>query len=90
MASTNENSPTCARQIAAPIAYRQGRLGEAEEFLSKAWGLDRNPEIAAHLGEVLWVSGKQDEAMEIWREGVEVGADNPVLLETLERLGITL
>ena len=33
------------------IAYRQGRLAEAEEFLRRAWKLDRNPEIAAHLGE---------------------------------------
>lgn len=72
------------------VAYRRGRLAEAEEFLEKAWGLDRNPEIAAHLGEVLWVSGKQDEAVRIWREGAEVDAENTVLIETLERLGITL
>jgi tetratricopeptide (TPR) repeat protein len=72
------------------IAYRQGRLEEAEEFLRKAWGLDRNPEIAAHLGEVMWFRAKQDEALEIWREGMELDAENPVLKETLERLGITL
>jgi tetratricopeptide (TPR) repeat protein len=72
------------------IAYRQGRMAEAEEFLAKAWGLDRNPEIAAHLGEVLWVIGKQDEARRIWRQGVDVDADNPVLVETLERFGVDL
>jgi tetratricopeptide (TPR) repeat protein len=72
------------------VAYRQGRLAEAEEFLGKAWGLDRNAEIAAHLGEVLWVSGKQDEAMKVWREGAEIDADNAVLVETLDRLGIDL
>ena len=72
------------------IAYRQGRMAEAEEFLGKAWGLDRNPEIAAHLGEVLWIIGKQDEARRIWRQGVDVDADNPVLVETLERFGVDL
>lgn len=72
------------------IAYRQGRLAEAEEYLAKAWGMDQNPEIAAHLGEVLWVSGKRERAMDAWRKGAAVDADNPVLKETLERLGIKL
>ena len=72
------------------VAFRQGRLEEAEEFLSKAWGLDRNPEIAAHLGEVMWVTGRRDEAIAIWREGAELDPDNIVLVETLERLGVRL
>ena len=70
------------------IAYRQGRLEEAEQFLRRAWRLDRNPEIAAHLGEVLWKLGKQEEAVKTWREGQAVDSGNPVLLETLERLGV--
>lgn len=70
------------------IAYRQGRLEEAEEFLRRAWRLDRNPEIAAHLGEVLWKLGKREEAVKTWREGQAVDASNPVLLETLERLDV--
>ena len=51
------------------IAYRRGRLPEALEFLRKAWQIDKNPEIAAHLGEVLWVDGNKDAAVAIWREG---------------------
>lgn len=72
------------------IAYRLGRLGEAEEFLLKAWDLDKNPEIAAHLGEVLWVAGKRGEAMAIWREGEEIDANNLILDETLKRLDVSL
>jgi tetratricopeptide (TPR) repeat protein len=68
------------------VAYRRGRLNEAIEHLERAWKLDRNPEIAAHLGEVLWVKGRREEAMAIWREGQAVDSGNPVLLETLERL----
>jgi Flp pilus assembly protein TadD len=70
------------------IAYRLGRLEEAEQFLRKAWRLDRNPEIAAHLGEVLWKLGKEEEAVKTWREGQAVDNGNPVLLETLERLDV--
>jgi len=70
------------------IAYRQGRLDEAEEFLRRAWKLDRNPEIAAHLGEVLWVSGKRDGAVKAWREAQAIDSRNAVLMETLERLEI--
>jgi tetratricopeptide (TPR) repeat protein len=70
------------------IAYRQGRIEEAADFLRRAWKLDQNPEIAAHLGEVLWVSGKQEEAVSVWREAQAIDNDNPVLLETLERLQI--
>lgn len=70
------------------VAYRQGRLDEAVEFLRRAWKLDQNPEIAAHLGEVLWVSGKKEEAVKAWRDAQALDGQNAVLLETLERLNI--
>lgn len=68
------------------IAFRRGRLAEAEEYLRRAWILEKNPEIGAHLGEVLWVSGKQDEARFIWSEAIKVDSGNLVLEETLQRL----
>jgi tetratricopeptide (TPR) repeat protein len=70
------------------IAFRLGHLPESIQFLQKAWQLDRNPEIAAHLGEVLWVSGNRDAAMAVWREGYDINRDNPVLVETLDRLEV--
>jgi len=72
------------------IAFRLGRLAEAEEFLRRAWALEKNPEIGAHLGEVLWLSGEQDAARFIWREAVRIDSENPVLKETLQRLGAGL
>jgi Tfp pilus assembly protein PilF len=72
------------------IAYRLGRLAESEKFLRRAWALDRNPEIAAHLGEVLWVSGQREAALTIWRDGMKVDSENPALNETLRRLEVTL
>ncbi len=72
------------------ISYRLGRMPEALEFLQKAWQIDKNPEIAAHLGEVLWVVGNKDAAIAIWREAQKIDSDNPVLVETLERLEVNL
>ena len=72
------------------ISYRLGHLDESEKFLRRAWALDRNPEIAAHLGEVLWTIGRQEAARSIWREGMEVDSENPVLNETLQRMEVDL
>jgi tetratricopeptide (TPR) repeat protein len=70
------------------VAYKQGRYEEAEDYLRRAWKLDRNPEIGAHLGEVLWMSGRKDEAVQAWREAQAVDSENGVLMETLERLDV--
>ncbi len=70
------------------IAFRLGRFDESIKFLERAWNLDKNPEIAAHLGEVLWVNGDKDGALRIWREGQAIDNQNAVLLETVERLEV--
>lgn len=65
------------------------RLGEAEKalpYLKRAFELQRDAEVAAHLGEVLWTLGQQDEARSIWRLGREIDADNRALKAVLERL----
>jgi len=67
------------------VAYRQGRMEEAEKYLSEAFGRDRNAEIAAHLGEVQWVQGEEAEARKTWAVGLEIDPDNQVLKETMER-----
>lgn len=72
------------------VAYRLGRLEESESFLRRAWELDRNPEIAAHLGEVLWAMGREKDAIEVWREGLSVDGEHPVLVETLDRMDVEL
>ncbi len=69
------------------IAYRLGRLQEAERYLRKAWAKNKGAEIAAHLGEVLWVSGQKAEARLFWQSGSRLEDDNKVLLETLQRFG---
>jgi tetratricopeptide (TPR) repeat protein len=72
------------------ISFRLGKLDESVKYLRKAWELDKNPEIAAHLGEVLWVKGDKEGAMDIWRQGQAEGGQNPVLIETIDRLDVDL
>ena len=69
------------------ISYRLGRLAEAESYLREAWKILQNAEVAAHLGEVLWVRGQKDEARSTWRLGFQMESDNEVLLNTMQRYG---
>jgi tetratricopeptide (TPR) repeat protein len=67
--------------------YRLGHLDEAVQQLKLAYQKQPDAEIAAHLGEVLWVSGHKDEAKKIWDQGQKKDAKNKILLETIHRLG---
>ena len=71
------------------ISYRLGRLREAEKYMREAWAAMRNAEVAAHLGEVLWVRGQKDEARSLWKLGIELESDNEVLINTMKRFGET-
>lgn len=66
--------------------YRLGNIDEAVKLLRKAYAKQPDSEIAAHLGEVLWISGDHDEARQIWEQGRKEDAENKVLIETMKRL----
>jgi Flp pilus assembly protein TadD len=68
------------------IEFRLGNLPEALRLLRQAYAARPDPEIAAHLGEVLWALDQRDEARRVWREARSRDAHNDVLLETLTRL----
>jgi len=65
--------------------YRMGRHQEALMHLRRAMELNGDPEIAAHLGEVLWVSGDKQGAMEIWDTALKGTPDDPRLLDVKKR-----
>ena len=67
------------------VQYRLGNLDKAFECLNKAYNLQNDAEIAAHLGEVLWKQGKQDEASKIWADTLKVSPDNDLLIKTVKR-----
>ena len=68
------------------VHYRLGNLPEAEAQLRKAYARFPDHEVAAHLGEVLWVSGQQKEARTVWREAYKADPDSEILRDTLQRL----
>jgi tetratricopeptide (TPR) repeat protein len=67
------------------VYYRLGEYAESIKWLSKAFAQYEDAEIAAHLGEVLWMNGQQDNAGKIWQRGLEMKANHPVLLNTIKR-----
>jgi tetratricopeptide (TPR) repeat protein len=68
------------------VLFRQGRPGEALPYLRAAYADDHDGDIAAHLGEVLWQMGRQDEAQRVWSEASALDADNQLLKSTRQRL----
>ncbi len=66
--------------------FRLGRLAEAETYLRRAMKERPDPEIAAHLGEVLWAKGEYAQAKELWQMQLQSNPEHPVLLETMRRL----
>lgn len=68
------------------LHYRTGKYPEALEFLRKAFAAGPNAEIGAHLGEILWVLGNQEEARQVWQESIKLAPNDPVIQETLNRL----
>jgi predicted negative regulator of RcsB-dependent stress response len=65
------------------VQYRLGKLDEAETQLRKAYQLRSDPEIAVHLGEVLWKKGQHDDARKLWREARAKDPKNDALKSTL-------
>jgi tetratricopeptide (TPR) repeat protein len=72
------------------VQYRLGNLQEAEAQLRKAYTLRSDPEIAVHLGEVLWQEGRKADAQKMWREAKVKDPGNDMLKSTLERLRVSL
>jgi tetratricopeptide (TPR) repeat protein len=70
------------------VEFRLGNIDEAMRILEAAYKRRPDPEIGAHLGEVLWTKGQRDRALSIWKEAHLVDADNETLQETLKRLRV--
>ncbi|MGE8361248.1 tetratricopeptide repeat protein [Pseudomonas sp.] len=68
------------------VNYRLGNLEEAERWLRQALEQFPDHEVAAHLGEVLWVQGKQREARKVWGDALKEQPDSPILRSTVLRL----
>lgn len=67
------------------LLFRQGNPTAALEILQKAFAQKPDPEIAAHIGEVLWALGRHDEAFAVWREATKAHPTNEALAATIKR-----
>ncbi|MBU1236720.1 MAG: tetratricopeptide repeat protein [Gammaproteobacteria bacterium] len=67
------------------VLFRRGDTSGALDVLKKAFTLRADPEIAAHLGEVLWALGRKDEARQTWDEAIKASPGNEVLVGTVRK-----
>jgi len=67
------------------VQYRLGNHDAALKHLTRAYDLNDDAEIAAHLGEVLWVLGEKTRASKVWRQGLERAPNDERLLEVIKR-----
>ena len=67
------------------VHFRMGNTDAALAALRKAYQARRDPEIAAHLGEVLWVAGQREEAQKLWRAALQESPGNDSLTALLEK-----
>ena len=71
------------------ILFRQGKLEDALGYLKQAYAAFPDPEVAAHLGEVLWAMGRTDQARGVWQGALLKAPNHSMLRATLQRRGVT-
>ena len=67
------------------VLYRMGRNKEGLGYLQRAFKMRPDPEIAAHVGELLWTTGQQGEARKVWGEALKEHPTNELLQSTIKR-----
>lgn len=72
------------------VKFRMGDTQQALEYLEQAYAKRPEPDIAAHLAEVLWKLGRRDEAQKYLKEGAQRDPKNSTLIDTAKRLGVRL
>lgn len=65
--------------------YRLGQYDEALKYLKRAFEKLKDAEIAAHLGEVLWVAGEHEAAQEVWNAALQHTPNDDLLLNVMQK-----
>lgn len=68
------------------VLYRLGRMDEAIRYLREAQALNPDPEISAHLAEVLWVSGNEPAARQVLQEALKATPEDKKLLDVMKKI----
>ena len=67
------------------LQYRMQDHAQAISTLRRAFSVRADPEIAAHLGEVLWESGEKLEAKKVWDSALKDNPEHEALLAALHK-----
>jgi len=67
------------------VQYRQGDLAGALVSLESAYSKRDDPEVAAHLAEVLWALGRSQDAQRTLREAQQKYPANEILAEAVKK-----
>ncbi|NVJ68306.1 MAG: tetratricopeptide repeat protein [Gammaproteobacteria bacterium] len=67
------------------IQYRLGNLSQALKYIQQSYDKAPVPEIAAHLGEILWQLGQHEKAKTVWQKALQQEPNNPYIRDTLAR-----
>ena len=70
------------------VQFRMGNHDKAVELLRRALSLIKDPEIAAHLGEVLWKMGNKADALNVLESALEEHPEHEALMGAMKRLGL--
>ena len=65
--------------------YRLGQYDEALKYLKRAFEKLKDAEVAAHLGEVLWVAGEREAAQEVWNAALQQAPNDDLLLNVMQK-----
>ncbi|MCK9201550.1 MAG: tetratricopeptide repeat protein [Gallionella sp.] len=68
--------------------YRSGRLDDSVNMLRRAYAGNPDPEVASHLGEVLWVRGDKEEAQKVWQDSLKVNPDSVQLQSVIKKFTV--
>lgn len=69
------------------VLFRLGKARAALDHLRHAYALQQDPDIASHLGQVLWVLGRKDEARKYFEDARRLDPDNRSLQRALQETG---
>jgi Flp pilus assembly protein TadD len=68
------------------IQYKLGRFDKAFKNIARAYERFPDPEVASHMGEILWALNRREEALSVWNQALEINPNSAIILEAMERL----
>lgn len=69
------------------LQYKMGHKASSLSYLKRAYSGQHDPEIAAHLVEVLWVTGSREDARRLLDASLKANPGNEALKKSMKKFG---